>query len=171
MLCSAFFNLTKSLTVDHFLSSRGLSKVQTAVFNMHLKIVKHSSYGWFSVSKSAILFWGSECSSQFSNIKKTMALVQIYLKFIINLQLLSISDLCALFLFFSSNFSRSRRNKWMWIHSAGFYLPTVFRIRFFSGSRSEFFFWVRIRLGQKSGSDPEKSGSVKKRPKTCVTEQ
>ena len=28
----------------------------------------------------------------------------------------------------------------------------VFRIQFFSGSGSEFFFWVRIRIGQKSGS-------------------
>ena len=33
-----------------------------------------------------------------------MELVQIYLKFIINLQLLSISDLCALFLFFPQIF-------------------------------------------------------------------
>ena len=51
---------------------------------------------------------------------------------------------------------------------------TIYFRAFFLGFSGFFrlFFWVRIRIqiGQKSGSDPEKSesGSVKKRPKTEV---
>ena len=46
----------------------------------------------------------------------------------------------------------------------------AFRLRVFSGSGSDIFSWVRIRIGQKSGSDPEQSGSgsVKKPPKSEV---
>ena len=46
----------------------------------------------------------------------------------------------------------------------------MFRIRFFPDPNQIFFSFVRIwiRIGQKSGSDPEKSGSVKKSPETEV---
>ena len=43
-------------------------------------------------------------------------------------------------------------------HEESYDLSAVFRIRLF----------FRVRIGLKSGSDPEKSGSVKKRPKNRV---
>ena len=54
------------------------------------------------------------------------------------------------------------------IHNLQFYI-SVSDPGFFSLIRIRFLFWVRIRIGQKSGSDPENSGSGSvKRPKTGV---
>ena len=44
----------------------------------------------------------------------------------------------------------------------------VFRLRVFFPDPDQTFFFVRIRIGQKSGSDPEKSGFMEKRHQTRV---